>query len=224
MKIKKILFRIILVCFILGVLGIIILLGINMHIKRSVSDRILKSEEIVADDFECIFVLGCNVWENGEPSHMLRDRLLRGIELYNLGISDTLLMSGDHGQEGYNEVQTMKDFAIKYEIPSEDVFMDHAGFSTYESIYRAKEIFGVDKMVIVTQEYHLYRALYMAEKLGVEAYGVGADSNRYYGQTMRDVREVLARAKDFIQVIIKPEPTYLGDKIDITGSGDVTND
>ena len=133
-------------------------------------------------------------------------------------------MSGDHGRTDYNEVETMKQYAIDEGIDSENIFMDHAGFSTYESIYRAKEVFGVKKMVIITQEYHLYRALYIAEKLGIEAYGVASDYHIHAGQSMRDLREVLARAKDFVTTIVKPEPTYLGDFIDIHGNGDITND
>ena len=124
----------------------------------------------------------------------------------------------------YNEVETMKQYAIDEGIESENIFMDHAGFSTYESIYRAKEVFGVKKMAIITQEYHLYRALYIAEQLGIEAYGVASDYHTYVGQSMRDLREVLARAKDFVTTIVKPEPTYLGDFIDIHGDGNVTND
>ena len=224
MRFKKILIKLIIACFILGVSGLSILLLINYHVKSSVSDRIVTAEDISDNDIDCILVLGCKVHDSGEPSHMLRDRLMRGIELYNLGISEKILMSGDHGQTNYNEVQAMKEYAMDAGIPSEDVFMDHAGFSTYESLYRAKEIFGVNKVVVVTQEYHLYRTLYMAEKLGLEAYGVSADFHTYWGQTMRDVREVLARTKDFVQVVIKPEPTYLGDKIDIHGDGNVTND
>ena len=188
------------------------------------SDRIILSEYLPIEDFDCILVLGCKVHDSGQPSHMLRDRLMRSVELYGQGASDKILMSGDHGQVDYNEVQAMKQYAIDADIPSEDVFMDHAGFSTYESLYRAKEVFGVNKIVVVTQEYHLYRTLYMAEKLGLEAYGVASDYNTYYGQTMRDIREVLARAKDYIQVMIKPEPTYLGEQIDIHGDGNVTND
>ena len=133
-------------------------------------------------------------------------------------------MSGDHGRTDYNEVKTMKHYAIDEGIDSKNIFMDHAGFSTYESIYRTKEVFGVKKMVIITQEYHLYRALYIAEKLGIEACGVASDYHIYAGQSMRDLREVLARAKDFVTTIVKPEPTYLGDFIDIHGDGNITND
>ena len=155
---------------------------------------------------------------------MLEDRLLEGINLYQNGVSDKILMSGDHGRDEYDEVNIMKDYAIEKRIPSEDIFMDHAGFSTYESIYRAKEIFQAKKVVIVTQRYHLYRALYIAKKLGLEAYGVGADPREYRGAFNREVREIIARNKDFIKCILKPKPTYLGEIIPISGNGDITND
>ena len=102
--------------------------------------------------------------------------------------------------------------------------MDHAGFSTYETMYRAKEIFGADKIIVVTQEYHLYRALYIADKLGIEAFGVSSDYTTYSGQTKRELREILARNKDFLTSIFKPKPTYLGEVIPVSGNGDVTND
>jgi len=133
-------------------------------------------------------------------------------------------MSGDHGQTDYDEVNAMKQFAIDLNVPSEDVFMDHAGFSTYESMYRAKEIFKAEKVVIVTQEYHLYRSIYIAEQLGLEAYGVASDLQNYTKQPYYDFREVLARDKDFVQSVFKPEPTYLGNAVPISGNGDVTND
>jgi vancomycin permeability regulator SanA len=155
---------------------------------------------------------------------MLEDRLRRGVALYDLGAAPKLLMSGDHGRENYDEVDAMKRYAVDAGIPSVDVFMDHAGFSTYESLYRAKEIFGAGKLIIVTQEYHLYRALYIAQQMGLEAYGVSADYRSYSGQTSRDIREFLARVKDFGTGIFKPEPTYLGDTIPIWGNGDLTND
>lgn len=133
-------------------------------------------------------------------------------------------MSGDHGREGYDEVNAMKQYAMVAGVPSSDVFMDHAGFSTYESMYRAKEIFQAQKVVIVSQEYHLYRAIYIAQALGLDAYGVAADGEDYAGQWQRDAREVLARVKDFFTSIWKPEPTYLGEAIPVSGDGDVTND
>lgn len=206
-------------------LGGVVLLGCNEYVKRSVSDRIiLKEQAIELNDVDCILVLGCQVKADGVPSHMLEDRLRMGVELYQVGASPKLLMSGDHGQQEYNEVATMKRYAVDAGIPDKDVFMDHAGFSTYESLYRAKEIFGVDKVVIVSQKYHLYRALYIAEQLGVEAYGVGADYRSYWGQAKREVREILARCKDMLTTTFHVSPTYGGEAIPIQGDGNLTND
>lgn len=222
---KKLLKRILLGIICLALLGGITVLGINAYVKHSVADRILTSEEAAElADVDCIMVLGCQVKDSGKPSDMLADRIRRGIEVYELGASPKLLMSGDHGRTEYDEVNTMKQVAIDAGIPSSDVFMDHAGFSTYESVYRARDIFEADKIIIITQEYHLYRALFIAEKLGVEAYGVASDYHTYYGQAMRDFREILASNKDFLMTIFKPEPTYLGDAIPVSGDGDLTND
>ena len=174
---------------------------------------------------DCILVLGCQVKDDGTPSHMLQDRLDRAIELYsNQGIRTKLLMSGDHGRKGYNEVGTMRQYAIDRGVPAEDIFMDHAGFSTYESIYRAKHIFGAKRVIVVTQKYHLYRALYIAWALGVDAEGVDAAYRSYYGQFGRECREVLARVKDFGMCLLGLKPTYLCDPIDLTASGEITND
>ena len=208
-----------------GLLGVSALLLANGYVKRSTADQILTSEQAAAlEDIDCILVLGCLVKADGTPSDMLYDRISVGVTLYQNGTSQKLLMSGDHGQKEYDEVNTMKTCAIDAGVPSEDIFMDHAGFSTYESVYRAKEIFGADKIVIVTQEYHLYRALYVANALGMEAYGVSADLRGYSGQTKRDVREILARIKDMGYSLFKPAPTYLGDSISLDQSGDITND
>lgn len=199
--------------------------GISAFVIDSSGDSIISSYE--AEDFEnadCILVLGAGVRSDGSPSHMLEDRLLTAIKLYENGVCPKILMSGDHGSAGYDEVNTMKDFAIEKGVPSEDIFMDHAGFSTYESIYRAKDIFEAKSVIIVTQRYHLYRAVYLAESLGLKATGVPADLRSYSGQSYRDLREHIARAKDFFYAIFKPEPTYLGDTIPVSGNGNITND
>ena len=225
MKAKKILKTAFIVFLCLAVVGTATLFIINGYVKASVKSRILTTQKAAElEDVDCIIILGCQVKDDGSLSHMLRDRLMRGLEVYETGAAPKLLMSGDHGREEYDEVGAMKNYAIENGVPSENVFMDHAGFSTYETMYRAKEIFKAEKVIIVTQEYHLYRALYIAEQLGMEAYGVSADLNRYAGQSMRDFREVLARCKDWAMCIFKPEPTYLGEAIPVSGNGDVTND
>lgn len=222
---KKRILKIFLVLLCLGLLGFATVFGIDAYIRHSSSERVLSPEEAAAlEDVDCILVLGCLVRSGGTPSGMLADRLRRGVELYQTGAAPKLLMSGDHGRVDYNEVGAMKQYAMNAGIASSDVFMDHAGFSTYESLYRAKHIFGADKIIIVTQQYHLYRALHSAKALGIEAYGVSADYHRYAGQTVREVREILARLKDFATGIFKPYPTYLGETIPIDGDGNLTND
>ena len=209
---------------ILLIIMILIIFAINFYVKISTKNQIIENSDYSdLKDIDCIIILGAGIWGD-KPSPMLEDRLLEGISLYENNVSTKIIMSGDHGIEEYDEVNTMKEFAIEKGVPSEDIFMDHAGFSSYESIYRAKEIFGAKNIVIVTQKYHLYRALYIANKLGLKAYGVGADPRQYVGATYRELREILARNKDFIKCIFKPEPTYLGDTIPVSGNGDITND
>ena len=222
---KRIWKRLFVVLLCLALVSGITVLGINGYVKSSTSDQIITPEEAAElTDIDCILVLGCYVHDSGRPSDMLADRLRRGIELYQSGVAPKLLMSGDHGQKDYNEVKAMKIEAMEEGIPSEDIFMDHAGFSTYESIFRARDVFAADKIIIVTQEYHLYRALHIANALGVEAYGVAADYHTYVGQAYRELREILARNKDFATSILKPAPTYLGEIIPVSGDGNLTND
>jgi len=209
---------------ILIVLSFISIIFINAYVKSSAEDMIISAEEALKKDAECILVLGAGVRSDGSPSPMLEDRISTGVDLYNKGVSDRLLMSGDHSTKEYDEVNTMKKYATEMGIPSERVFMDHAGISTYDSIYRAKEIFQADKIIIVTQKYHLYRALSIAKSLGIEAYGVSADVRVYAGQNFREMREKAARVKDFVMAIFKPNPKFLGDAIPVSENGDVTND
>ena len=221
-KIIKIVISVFSICILIG---IFVVLGINTYVKQTTKSKIITVEEAKElENVDCILVLGAGIWENNQPSHMLEDRLLQGIELYKEGVAPKMIMSGDHGREEYDEVNVMKNFAEEREVASDDIFMDHAGFSTYESMYRAKEIFEVKKMVIVTQKYHLYRAIYNAEKLGITAYGVPSNPREYAGQAYRDIREVASRNKDFFMCILKPEPTYLGETIPVSGSGSLTDD
>ncbi len=221
---KKKLKKLILILLILGIAMSIIVFAINYYVKASTKNQILKNDEYAdLKDIDCILVLGAGVWED-KPSPMLEDRLLEGIKLYEEGVSPKIMMTGDNGTNGYDEVNVMKNYAKEKGVPSEDIFMDHAGFSTYESVYRAKAIFEVKRVVIVTQEYHLHRALYIANQLGLEAYGVPSDPRQYVGALYREVREILARNKDFVQCIFKPKPTYLGEVIPIFGDGNLTND
>jgi len=191
------------------------------HIDRNFGKVMDSLREKGAD---CILVLGAKVKRDGSPSYMLKDRLDAGIALYQSGAAPKLLMSGDHGRVQYDEVNRMKQYAIDRGVPSRDVFMDHAGFSTYESMYRARDVFQVQRALVVTQEYHLYRALYDGKQLGLEVWGVPAKKIRYGGQRRRDIREILAMNKDILFCLVRPEPKYLGEAIPVSGDGDLTND
>lgn len=212
----------------LGVLALaavclVAVFAIDAHVRSSAESRIVTADETARlDGIDCIVVLGCGVRPDGQPSDMLADRIAQGVALYEKGASPELLMSGDHSRSDYDEVNTMRNVAVEAGVPADDVFMDHAGFSTYESMYRARDVFGAKRIVIVSQKYHLYRALYVAERLGLDAYGVAADLRPYAGQEAREVREILARVKDFLTAIVQPPPTYLGDPISLSGSASVT--
>ncbi len=209
---------------ILFVIGIVCVFGINAYVKLSTKKQIISEERALElRDVDSILILGAGVWGD-EPSPMLKDRLDKGIELYKSGVAPKIIMSGDHGREDYDEVNLMKEYAIEKGVPSEDIFMDHAGFSTYDSMYRARDIFKAKKIIVVTQKFHLYRALYISNSLGLDAYGVMAEPTKYSGQFYRELREILARDKDFVKSIIKPKPTYLGESIPVSGNGDETND
>lgn len=197
---------------------------INRYVTLSTTQRINPIDKAADPQADCILVLGAGITPDGRPSFMLRDRLDKGIELYEAGAAPKLLLSGDNGQERYDEVNAMKQYVLEHGIPEEDVFLDHAGFSTYESVYRAKAIFQVERAIIVTQKYHLYRALFISKQLGLETIGISALERRYAGQWGREVREFLARNKDFFQTMLKPEPTFLGEVIPISGDGRLSHD
>ncbi len=207
-----------------------LLLAVPFLIDRAVvassEPYFVSEEEAKALQADCILVLGAGVWEGDQPSPVLQDRLQSGIALYEDGAASRLLMSGDHGRKEYDEVNVMKTFAVERGVPSSHIFMDHAGFSTYESMYRARDVFEARRVIIVTQQYHLYRAVYIARTLGLDAYGFvvsDADTAQIHKQ-LRNAREMLARVKDFLYCVIQPLPTYLGDAIPVSGNGDLTND
>lgn len=220
-KKSRIIFGIIILALAIGLPFII-----DGYVIAQVEDRLVSEEEAKDLGADCILVLGAGLRPDGTPNLMLRDRLDTGIALYKDGAAPKLLLTGDNGQKEYDEVNAMKRYVLDAGIPAEDIFLDHAGFSTYESIYRGKAIFEVKKALIVTQRYHQYRALYAADKLELEAYGVVSDAMGaiYSGQEGRDLREFLARNKDFFKLLIKPEPTYLGEVIPISGSGLASHD
>ena len=174
---------------------------INLYVVGNTSGDIYEIGDVPADtEYDCILVLGAGLRPDGTPSDMLTDRLITAIDIYKAGVSDILLLSGDCSGEDYDEVSAMKAYCLSVGVPEEAIVCDNFGFSTYESVYNAKER-GYERMVIVTQKYHLYRAIYIANKMELDAVGASADVRSYRGQTMRDVRELAARVKDFFIVM-----------------------
>lgn len=195
----------------------------NVIVFGKTSDAIVSADEASDYNADAIIVLGAQVEPDGTPSWVLQDRLDNAIELYKRGAAPKILMSGDHGTVEYDEVRAMKQYAIDAGVPAEDVFCDHAGFSTYETMYRAKNVFGAGRVIISTQQYYLYRALYDAMGLGLDALGVPAQGYVFDQQLIWDIREIPARSKDVVQVIVKAPPTFGGEPIDLSGSGNVTD-
>ena len=188
------------------------MLVISIAVRASQSDSVYSLDSVPEHTYaECIVVLGAKVKEDGTLSDMLRDRVKTGVELYHRGIAPKLLMSGDAENDNYNEVAAMKRYAEELGVPAEDILCDRYGLSTYDSMWRVDALYGFRRVVIVTQEYHLYRALYISEKLGVSAIGVSADLDTYSGQLMRDLREIAARAKDFFGTLMGAQPKYIGE-------------
>ena len=227
----KVLLFIILVCLLVA-LGAV---TINGKVKSSTKDDIVHivtnengipytSAGRVQDfDADCVIVLGAGLKDSETPSDMLCDRLDVGIELYKKGLVPKILLSGDNGTIQHNELHAMLNYVLKKGVPKEDVFCDHAGFSTYDSMYRAKSIFKVKRAVVVTQLYHEYRALYVGEQLGIEVCGVASEQKSYMGETLREGREFLGRVKDFFKVWLRIKPALGGEEIPITGDGTVSH-
>ena len=171
---------------------------------------------------EAILVLGCGIVNDETPSDMLADRLDTARALYNLGCAPKIIVSGDNGSENYNEIHVMLNYLINLGVPAEDIFCDHAGFSTYDSMHRLNSIFDVNKAIVVTQKYHQYRAIYIGKELGIDVIGVPSNPRRYFGQAYRECREILARCKDAFKVQIGAKPMYGGEKIDLSGDSFVS--
>ena len=200
---------------------------ISLYVTKSTEKYVYNQENITIqdnqDEYDAILILGSGVRGN-YPTPILKERLDTGIYLYENGIAPKIIMSGDHGREYYDEVNIMKDYAIEKGVPSEDIFIDHAGFSTYESMYRVGYIFGAKKVIVVSQEYHLYRAIYIGRRLDLDVIGANAAKNILGGHSVRLTREIFAQNKDFFKIMFKPKPTFLGEKISLEESGDITND
>ncbi len=229
MKLIKKLFRnkyfkstaLVLLC--LAGLCALLVCSVCLYVKLSTADNIKSDIKDIKGKYDCIIILGAKVFDDGRPCDMLEDRLLQGAQLYFEGFSDRIIVSGDHGRESYDEVNAMKAFLVGLGIPDEVIFTDHAGFSTYDSMYRMKDIFSAQSAIIVTQDFHLPRAVFIAESYGMKVCGYSADIREYFGVAYNYAREIPAQFKDFFKTAFSLPATYSGEKIDLRGDSSASN-
>lgn len=197
--------RVLLTIVLVGILVILFTLIVNIYMICSTKGRIIDIDRL-NKDYDAILVLGCKV-EDDSPSLMLTRRLERAIDVYNV-VKSKVILSGDSTRDDYDEVGVMNDY-LSESISNNDLILDKEGVSTYDSLYRAKNVYKVKKLLIITQEYHMYRALYLANKLNIDAYGVVAsDIPQKFIMLKNKVREIFARDKNFFKGIIKPNINY----------------
>ncbi len=218
-KFKKYTFRL----AILGLLAIASALFLKLYVDHRAEPFIYANAK-TAPTKHTALVLGCLVYKSGSLSGMLEDRVSTALDLYKLGKVNKFLLSGDHGRVDYDEVNAMKTFLVEEGVPESDIFTDHAGFDTYSSIVRAKEVFQAEELLIVTQEFHLPRALYIAQQKGLDAHGVVANKRIYGGKRRAAIRELFANCKALAEVSANKSPKYLGPVIPITGDGRTSYD
>ena len=215
---KKYRRRIIFLIFYIALGGILFVALVNYYILRGTEPRIFSTPDEVPAS-QAVMILGARVYDDGRMSDILNDRFLSALEIYKKGKASKILVSGDHGRKEYDEVNTIKNALLKKGVREEDIFLDHAGFDTYDSLYRAKDIFEVESLIVCTQEFHLPRAVYTGNALGIETYGYKADKQVYLDALRNQIRESLARMKAFLNVTFHSKPRFLGDKIPIEGDG-----
>lgn len=214
--------RLLLVCTYATCLLLALLLDMRTRVKRSASPFITSGVSVAPARFTGI-VLGCRV--NGDdPSACLEERLSTALALYEQGRVQRLLVSGDHGTKPYDEVNAMRDWFVQHGVPLEHVFLDHAGFDTYDTMVRALKVFDVRNALVISQAFHLPRAIYLARSLGMDAVGIPADPPEGSSCRGSAVREPLACLKAVMDVTFNSSPHFLGPMIPITGAPDASFD
>ncbi|MCD9575161.1 SanA/YdcF family protein [Flavobacterium soyae] len=202
----------------IAIIGLIAIVSINYYVKSSTKNKIYYSvKKFPKNDVGIIFGAGIN---GNQPSKYLKDRLDAGILLYKMKRINKILLSGDNGRDEYDELTVMKNYCFNHGVDTAKIFVDYAGFDTYSTMYRAKHIFKIKKATLISQEYHLNRAIYIGNKLGVKSVGYSANNGEYLGYKYVTFREYGSIFKSFFDVLRNREPRFLGNEININ---DVSN-
>lgn len=211
------------VVVLLVILAVVAANAITVGTTRGNVHTVAQTAELLeGDPADAVVVLGASVHADGTPSDILADRLEVAVDLYLEGAARAIIVSGDNRSSHYNESDAMKAFCVEAGVPSEDVYVDHGGVNTYESMYRARHVFGAERIVVATQAYHLYRAMFAADCLGMQAWGVACDKGAYDNQQMYSAREVMARTKDFYAALLRLPVDTAGETVSLNDSGDLT--
>lgn len=212
-----------LVVAVLAVLAIVLANVVTIATTRDRAVTVEGAVEALASDpADAVVVLGASVYADGTPSDILADRLEVACDLYKAGAARAVIVSGDNRTSHYNESDAMKAYCVELGVPSEAVFVDHAGNTTYESMWRAHYVFGAQRIIVATQAYHLYRAMFAADCLGMQTWGVACDKGAYDNQRAYSAREVLARAKDFYAALLHVPVETSDETVSLDVSGDLT--
>ena len=198
-----------------------ILLGtIMLHVANRYAGKIVLAPNLIeatdsSDSAHVAIVFGAGIKSDGMPSDALADRILTAADLYAAGIVRKILMSGDNSYVNYNEPEVMKNYAVDQGVPEKDIVLDYGGRRTYDTCYRAKHVFSLDSAILVTQAFHLNRALYLCNELGIDSIGVTADRHTYLGSGGWAIREWLARINAWFDIQLKAKPEIGGEKVQV---------
>ncbi|WP_316636378.1 ElyC/SanA/YdcF family protein [uncultured Flavobacterium sp.] len=206
----------------LAIIGLIAVVSVNYYVKSTTKKDIYYSlKRFPKNDVGIIFGAGIN---GNQPSKYLKDRLDAGILLYKSKRINKILLSGDNGRDEHDEITVMKNYCFNHGVDTTKIFVDYAGFDTYSTMYRAKHIFKIKKATLITQEYHLNRAIYIGQKLGIKSVGYSANHGEYLGYKYVCFREYSSRFKSFLDVLRNREPRFVGNPIDINGVSNYSKD
>lgn len=199
----------------LAIIGLVVIVSVNYYVKSSTKKHIYYSiKKFQKNDVGIIFGAGIN---GDQPSKYLKDRLDAGISLYKANRINKILLSGDNGSDEHDELTVMKNYCFNHGVDTTKIFIDYAGFDTYSTMYRAKHIFNIKRATLISQEYHLNRAIYIGQKLGIRSVGYSANNGEYLGYKYVTFREYGSIFKSFLDVLRNREPRFLGNPIDING-------